>query len=582
MIKTLAKEIKQYKFPSALTALFTICESGIEISIPLVAAMVIDEGIQKGSMNNVFFYGAIMLAMAALSLTFGVLASRTAATCSTGFARNLRKAMFNNIQTFSFSNIDKFSTAGLVTRLTTDVTNIQNSYQMLLRLALRSPINLICALIMSFAINAEIAQIFLVVLVFLVVAFSLMIKFALKYFMEVFKGYDNLNLSVQENVSGIRVVKAFVREDYEKKRFSEAANRLYSLFIKAEKIVTLNAPILVFTMYSTIIALAWFGAQFISAGEMTTGNLSSMLVYAMTIMISLMMLAMVFVMLSMSVAGGRRIAEVLEEKADITNGESPIFDVKDGSVVFEDVEFSYNTGAEKAALIDINLNIKSGETIGVVGNTGSGKTSLINLISRLYDTTKGRVLVGGVDVKDYDLGTLRENVSVVLQKNELFSGTILENLRWGNENATREECEAACKVAHADDFIRRMPNGYDSEIERGGTNVSGGQKQRICIARALIKNPKILILDDSTSAVDTATDTKIRKSFREDIPGVTKFIISQRISSIQDSDRVIVINDGMVDGFDTHENLLADNEFYRNIYESQTQGDADFDEKEGE
>ncbi len=579
MIKTLAKEIKQYKMPSLLTALFTVCESAVEISIPLVAALVIDEGIQKGSMNNVLFYGAIMLGMAALSLSFGVLAARTAAKCSTGFARNLRKAMFDNIQSFSFSNIDKFSTAGLVTRLTTDVTNIQNSYQMLLRLALRSPINLICALIMSFAINAEIARIFLVVLVFLAIGFSLMIKFALKYFMDVFKGYDNLNLSVQENVAAIRVVKAFVREDYEKKRFADATGRLYNLFIKAEKIVTLNAPLLVFTIYATIIALAWFGAQLISVGDMTTGNLSSMLIYAMTIMISLMMLAMVFVMLSMSVAGGRRIAEVLDEKTDISNCENPIFDVKDGSVAFDNVEFAYNTDAEKAALIDINLNIKSGETIGVVGNTGSGKTSLINLISRLYDTTKGRVLVGGIDVRDYDLETLRDNVSVVLQKNELFSGTIMENLRWGNENATAEECEAACKIACADDFISRMPNGYDSEIERGGTNVSGGQKQRLCIARALIKNPKILILDDSTSAVDTATDSRIRKAFREELPNTTKFIISQRISSIQDSDRIIVVNDGMVDGFDTHENLLSDNEFYRTIYDSQTQCDADFDEK---
>ncbi len=579
MIKTLSKEIKQYKLPSILTALFTILESGIEISIPLVAAMIIDEGISKGSMSNVLFYGSIMLGMAALSLTFGVLAGRTAAICSTGFSRNLRKAMFSNIQTFSFSNIDKFSTAGLVTRLTTDVTNIQNSYQMILRLALRSPVNLICALVMSFTINAEMSRIFLVVLVFLIIAFSLLIKFAMKYFTEVFVAYDKLNLSVQENVSAIRVVKAFVREDHEKVKFTKSAEGLYNLFIRAERIVTLNSPLLVFTIYSCILALSWFGAQLISVGEMTTGNLSSMLIYAMTIMISLMMLAMVFVMLSMSVAGGRRIAEVLDEKADITNKENPIFDVKDASVVFEGVEFAYNKEAEKAALIDINLKINSGETIGVVGNTGSGKTSFINLISRLYDTTKGRVLVGGVDVKEYDLKTLRDNVSVVLQKNELFSGTILDNLRWGNEDATVEECEEVCKIAHAHDFIAQMSDGYNSYIERGGTNVSGGQKQRLCIARALIKKPKILILDDSTSAVDTATDAKIRKSFREDIPNTTKFIISQRISSIQDSDRIIVLNDGMVDGFDSHENLLRDNEFYRSIYESQTQGDADFDEK---
>ncbi len=579
MIKTLAKEIKQYKFPSIMTAIFTICESGLEISIPLVAAMVIDEGIQKGSMGNVLLYGAIMLAMAGLALTFGILAGQTAAKCSTGFAKNLRKAMFENVQTFSFSNIDKFTTAGLVTRLTTDVTNIQNSYQMILRLALRSPVNLICALIMSFAINAEMARIFLVVLVFLIIAFGLIIKFAMQYFMEVFKGYDKLNLSVQENVSAIRVVKAFVREEHEKKKFADSAGHLYNLFVKAEKIVTLNSPILVFTIYSSIISLAWFGAQLISAGDMTTGNLSSMLIYAMTIMISLMMLAMVFVMLSMSVAGGKRIAEVLNEKADITNNDNPIFEVKDGSVRFDNVDFAYNLGAEKPALINIDLKIKSGATIGVVGNTGSGKTTLINLISRLYDTTKGCVFVGGVDVKNYDLETLRDNVAVVLQKNELFSGTVLENLRWGNENATLEECENACKIAHADDFIRRMSQGYDSHIERGGANVSGGQKQRLCIARALIKKPKILILDDSTSAVDTATDAKIRKSFREDIPNTTKFIISQRISSIQDSDLIIVLNDGAVDGFDTHENLMESNEFYRSIYESQTQGDADFDEK---
>ncbi len=578
MIKTLAKEIKQYRLPSVLTAIFTICESGLEISIPLVAAMVIDEGIQKGDMGNVLMYGGVMLAMAALSLTFGIFAGQTAAKCSTGFARNLRKAMFENIQTFSFSNIDKFSTSGLVTRLTTDVTNIQNSYQMLLRLALRSPVNLICALAMSFAINAEMARIFLVVLVFLIIAFGLIIKFALKYFMEVFEGYDKLNLSVQENVSAIRVVKAFVREDYEKKKFKVSAERLYKLFIKAEKIVTLNSPILVFTIYSSIIALAWFGAQLISAEEMTTGNLSSMLIYAMTIMISLMMLAMVFVMLSMSVAGGRRISEVLNEKTDITNGDNPVLKLKDASVVFENVNFSYNKEAEKAALIDIDLKIHSGETIGVVGNTGSGKTTLINLISRLYDTSSGRVVIGGVDVRNYDLETLRDNVSVVLQKNELFSGTILENLRWGNEKATLEQCEAACKIAHADDFIKRMPQGYESRIERGGVNVSGGQKQRLCIARALLKNPKILILDDSTSAVDTATDAKIREAFREKIPHTTKFIISQRISGIQDSDRIVVLNDGVVDGFDTHENLLTNNEFYRSIHESQTQSDADFDE----
>ncbi len=582
MLKTLGREIKQYKKASILTAVLTILEAGIEISIPLVSAMIIDEGISKGSMQDVLFYGFIMLCMAATSLTFGILAGRTAAISATGYAKNLREAMFKNIQTFSFSNIDRFSTAGLVTRLTTDVTNVQNSYQMLLRITLRAPINLIVALSMSYLINYKIANVFLVAMIFLAVIFIFIIRYAMRYFTEVFKGYDNLNMSVQENVNAIRVVKAFVREEHEKEKFSSSAERLYKLFIKAEKLVTLNAPAMVFALYGSMIALAWFGAHLINTGEMTTGNLSTLFIYAVTILISLMMISMVFVMLSMSVASGGRIAEVLEEKADIVNGENPISEIKDGSIEFENVEFAYNKEAEKPALLDINLSIKSGETIGIIGNTGSGKTSLINLISRLYDVSKGRVLVGGVDVRDYDLETLRNNVSVVLQKNELFSGTILDNLRWGNENASEEQCIKVCKIAHADEFINRMPNGYNSEIERGGTNVSGGQKQRLCIARALLKSPKILILDDSTSAVDTATDAKIRESFKNDIPDVTKLIIAQRISSIQDCDRIVVLGDGEVDGFGTHDELMNTNEVYKTIFESQTQGDADFDEKEGE
>ncbi len=579
MLKTLMSQIKQYKTTSIMTALLTILEASIEISIPLVAAMIIDEGISKGNMSNVLLYGAIMICMAGCSLLFGILAGRFSAVASTGFAKNLREAMFKNIQTFSFSNIDKFSTAGLVTRLTTDVTNVQNSYQMLMRLTLRSPINLVIAMSMSYFINSKIANIFLIAMVFLIIVFTFIIRNAMKYFTEVFKGYDNLNMSVQENVNAIRVVKAFVREEHEKTKFAGAAENLYNLFIKAEKIVSLNAPTLVFTLYSCMLGIGWFGAMLINSGEMTTGNLSSLFIYAVTILISLMMISMVFVMLSMSVASGQRIAEVLTEKADIVNGENPVSEVRDGSIIFQNVEFAYNLEAEKPALIDINVEIKSGETIGIIGNTGSGKTSFVNLISRLYDVTKGRVLVGGVDVRDYDIETLRNNVSVVLQKNELFSGTILDNLRWGNENATEEECKNACVIAHADEFIERMPQKYHSEIERGGTNVSGGQKQRLCIARALLKTPKVLILDDSTSAVDTATDEKIRAEFRKGIPDVTKLIISQRISGIQDSDRIIVLNDGVIDGFGTHEELLGSNVVYKTIFDSQTQGDADFDER---
>ncbi len=579
MLKTLASQVKQYKVSSILTAVFTILESVIEISIPMVAALIIDAGISQGNMNNVLFYGFIMLCMAGCSLTFGILAGRTAAVASTGFAKNLRDSMFKNIQTFSFANIDKFSTAGLVTRLTTDVTNVQNSYQMLMRMTLRAPINLIVALAMSFFINYKIANIFLIAMIFLIIIFAYIIRHALKYFTLVFKGYDDLNLNVQENVSAIRVVKAFVREEHEKKKFEAAAQKLYNLFIKAEKLVSLNAPALTLALYSCMVAIGWFGAKLINTGEMTTGNLSTLFAYAVTILISLMMISMVFVMLSMSVASGQRIAEVLSEKADITNCENPVFEVKDGSIVFSNVEFAYNKEAEKSALSNINLKIKSGETIGIIGNTGSGKTSLINLISRLYDVTAGSVTVGGVDVREYDIETLRNNVAVVLQKNELFSGTIFDNLRWGNENATEEESIKVCKIAHADEFISRMPDGYHSEIERGGTNVSGGQKQRLCIARALLKSPKILILDDSTSAVDTATDSKIRAEFRTGIPEVTKLIIAQRVSSIQDADRIIVVNDGVIDGFGTHDELVLTNTVYKTIFESQTQGDADFDER---
>lgn len=584
MLKILAKQIKQYKKTALFTAFCTIAEVALEIALPLVTASIIDKGIQTGELRNVFLYGFLMLLLAAASLTMGILAGRFAAKASTGFAKNLRDAMYEKIQTFSFANIDKFSTAGLVTRMTTDVTHMQTAFQMLTRMCLRAPITLVLALIMAFTINGKVASVFLVAILFLGTILGLIVSLAMKSFQKMFECYDELNGNIRENVAAIRVVKAFVREDYEKVKFKKAADKLYDFSVKAEKIISFNNPVMNLTVYASMIGISWMSAQMIVAGEMTTGNLTSLFSYCMNILFSLMMLSIVFVMMTMSIASAKRIAEVLKEESDIVSPENACTEVADGSVNFENVSFTYSKKSRKGKNIlnDITLDIKSGETIGIIGGTGSGKTSFINLISRLYDATEGSVKVGGIDVREYDLQALRNQVSVVLQKNELFSGTVLENLRWGKEDATLEECITVCKMACADDFIQRMPEQYDTHIERGGANVSGGQKQRLCIARALLKKPKILILDDSTSAVDTATDARIRKAFREEIPNTTKFIISQRISSIEDADRIIVLDNGSVSGFDTHENLLANNDIYRAIYEGQTQGGGDFDEpKEG-
>lgn len=577
-IKTLGRQVKQYKKPSLLTPLFVTLEVIMEVLIPYVTAAIIDRGITAGDISQVLFYGAIMVALALLSLLFGVLAGKFAAEASTGFAANLRDAMFTNIQTFSFSNIDKFSTAGLVTRMTTDVNNVQNAYQMCTRIAVRAPLTLLCSMFMCFFINAQISVVFLGALVLLALALALLISRVSKIFKQVFEKYDDLNASVQENVSAIRVVKAFVREGYENGKFSKAATNLCNLFVKAESIMALNNPIMMLVVYGCIIAISWFGAHFIVAGSLTTGELTSLFSYVMSTLMSLMMLSMIFVMLTMSIASGKRIAEVLEEKPDLTDPETPVTQVKDGSIDFDNVSFSYYKNSEKPTLRDINLHIHSGETIGVIGGTGCGKSTLISLISRLYDADSGSVSVGGLDVRRYDMEALRNQVAVVLQKNVLFTGTILDNLRWGKEDATEEECRQACLAACADEFIQRLPEGYNTRIEQGGTNVSGGQKQRLCIARALLKSPKVLILDDSTSAVDTATDAKIRRAFRQYIPGVTKIIISQRVSSVQDADRILVMDDGQVSGFDTHEGLLMSNDIYREIYETQQGGSGDFDE----
>lgn len=580
MIKTIFAQVKQYKRVSIITPVITALEVLMEILLPLVMASIIDDGIETGNMQHVFLCGGIMLLLAALSLTFGILAGRLAAEASTGFACNLRDGLFSNIQTFSFHNIDKFSTAGLVTRLTTDVTNIQNAYQMLLRICTRAPIMLISALVMSIVINPRLSLIFVVAILLLGSILFLISRRAMPLFDKVFDRYDELNASVQENVSGIRVVKAFVREEHENSRFIKAVDHIYEMFVKAECTVILNSPVMMFVVYSCILGLSWLGAKMITGGTMTTGELTSLFSYTMNIMMSLMMLSMIFVMMTLSMASARRIAEVLNEQADLISPEEADFEILNGSVDFEHVTFGYGNG--KPVLEDVNLHIRSGETIGIIGGTGSAKSSLVNLISRLYDVQEGSVLVGGKDVRTYDLETLRNQVSVVLQKNVLFSGTILENLRWGDKNATKEECIRACEMACADEFIRQLPDGYDTYIEQGGTNVSGGQKQRLCIARALLKKPRILILDDSTSAVDTATDARIRKAFREEIPGTTKFIIAQRLSSVQDADRILVFHDGRIDGFDTHENLLKNNSIYQEVYESQTQGGGDFDENGGE
>lgn len=578
MLKTLGAQIKEFKKDSFLTPVFMILEVLMETIIPLMMASIIDNGVEAGDIHHIYVMGGCMVIVACISLFAGTMCGKYGARASAGFARNLRKAMYENIQTFSFSNIDKFSTAGLVTRLTTDVTNLQNAYQMLLRMCVRAPISLICAMIMAFFINARLASVYLIAVIVLGMILAIITVRAHHYFMEVFPKYDDLNASVQENVSAIRVVKAYVREDYEKKKFTQASKNIYNMFVKAEGVLAFNSPVMQIAVYSCIIALSWLGAKMIVAGSLTTGELMSLLTYCMNIMMSLMMLSMVFVMLAMSIASAERICEVLNEKSDITNPENPVYEVADGSVTFDHVTFRYNKTSDKPILDDVNLSIRSGETIGVIGGTGSSKSSLVNLISRLYDVSEGAVLVGGKDVRSYDLDTLRDEVSVVLQNNVLFSGTIYENLRWGDKNATDEECRHACRLACADEFIDRFPDGYNTYIEQGGTNVSGGQKQRLCIARALLKKPKILILDDSTSAVDTATDAKIRKAFAEEIPDTTKFIIAQRISSVQNADRIIVLDNGVVNGFGTHEELLASNDIYRDVYESQTSGSGDFDE----
>ena len=583
MIKTLAKQIKEYKSASLVTPIFMILEVAMEMVIPLMMASIIDDGVQAGDMKHIFVIGCYMILAAIVGLFAGVMGGKYGAKASTGFARNLREAMYENIQTFSFSNIDKFSTAGLVTRMTTDVTNIQNAYQMLLRMCFRAPVSLICAMLMAFLINARVASIYLVAVVFLGIVIIFIMRAVSKYFSEVFKKYDDLNASVQENVAAQRVVKAYVREDYEIDKFHKASYNIYKMFKKAECTMTYVWPVMQFTVYGCILGISWLGAHMIVASQLTTGELMSLLTYCMSILMNLMMLAMIFVMMTMSAASARRIAEVLEEKADITNPEQPDYDVTDGSIRFDHVTFRYNKQSEKPVLDDLNFEIKAGETIGILGGTGSSKTSLVNLISRLYDVNEGTVYVGGKDVRNYDLETLRNEVSVVLQKNVLFSGTILENLRWGDENATEEECIRACRLACADEFIEKMPEKYNTYIEQGGSNVSGGQKQRLCIARALLKKPKVLILDDSTSAVDTATDAKIRKAFATEIPGTTKIIIAQRISSIQDADRIIVMDNGKIDAFASHEELLRTNEIYKEVYEAQTQtGGGDFDENGGE
>jgi ABC transporter, permease/ATP-binding protein len=577
MLRELAKHIKEFKTASLLTVVFILGEVVFELLIPYMMTFIIDRGVMKGDYGAVVKYGSVMIGLAILGLLCGVAAGLFAAKASSGFARNLREAMFRNIQNFSFSNIDNFSTASLVTRLTTDITNIQNAYQMVLRMLMRAPATLVFALIMTVTISGRMSIIFFIATFFLSLALIIIMTSAVRLFNQVFEKYDALNANVQENISGIRVVKSYVQEDREISKFEVAVTNIYKLFVKAESRIVLNNPLMILTVYACIIALSWFGASQITSGNLTTGALTSLFSYVMSILISLMMLSFTVVMITMSEASAKRVTEVLREKSDITSKENACKTVADGSIDFDNVSFSYKAGIGKPVLSNINIHIASGQTIGILGGTGSSKTSFINLIPRLYDATAGSVYIGGKNVKDYDLKALRDAVSVVLQKNELFSGTILKNLRWGNENATLDEVKRACELACADEFIERMPEKYDTWIERGGANVSGGQKQRLCIARALLKNPKILILDDSTSAVDTATDAKIRIAFREEIPDITKIIISQRISSIKDADKIIVLEKGQVVGFDTHEKLLETNEIYRSTANAQAEGNADFD-----
>lgn len=578
MLKTLGAQIKEYKWASIATPVFMLLEVAVDTIIPLLMASIIDNGVNMGDTRHIYIMGVWMIVAALFGLLTGCLGAKYGAKAAMGFGKNLRAAMFRNIQTFSFANIDRFSSASLVTRMTTDVTNIQNAYMMMLRMAMRAPASIICAMAMSFFISPRLATIYLIAVIVLGALLLFISKAAMKYFDRAFKRYDDLNESVQENVSAIRVVKAYVREDYEKKRFSKAAQNIYDVFVKAESLVVYNSPLMQFTVYACILLISWLGAHMVVSSTLTTGDLMALLTYCMNILMNLMMLSMVFVMISLSLASARRISEVLNEQSTLHNPKEPLYDVPDGSISFKHVTFRYSDTAETPVLSDINLDIKSGETIGIIGGTGSSKSSLVNLISRLYDTDTGSVIVGGHDVREYDMDTLRNKVAVVLQQNVLFSGTILENLRWGDKNATTDECIEACKMACADDFIDSFPDKYNTYIEQGGTNVSGGQKQRLCIARALLKKPRILILDDSTSAVDTATDSKIRAALAKTIPGTTKLIIAQRISSVMDADRIIVMNDGKVDGFDTHENLLKNNEIYRDVYDSQTNGGGDFDE----
>ena len=582
MIKKLASHLGEYKRAALLTPMFSALEAVMDILLPTIMAFIIDLGIEKGDMNAIVKYGLLTFAVAAIALLLGVLAGKYAAEASTGFAGNLRDAMYENIQHYSFSNIDKFSTAGLVTRMTTDVTNLQNAFQMMERMCVRAPVHLVFALIMAFSIGGPLALIFVVAIAFLLAVLASIMVPTFKIFDRVFKNYDNLNSSVQENVSAIRVVKSFVREGFENEKYTKACEGLYQQFVNAESRLSFNSPAMLTAIYGCNIALSWFGAKYILHGALTTGQLNALFGYIMNILMALMMLSMAFVMISMSAASAKRIAEVLDEKTDLPPAKAPVQEVRDGSIRFDHVTFKYKHGSGQPVLNDITFDIKPGETLGIIGGTGSAKSSLVQLIPRLYDAETGTVSVGGVDVRDYNLDVLRHEVSMVLQKNVLFSGTILDNLRWGNENASEEECIRVAKLACADEFIERFPDKYNTWIEQGGSNVSGGQKQRLTIARALLRKPKVLILDDSTSAVDTATDAKIRKAFREEIPGTTKIIIAQRISSVQDADRILVLDNGQINGLGTHEELLKNNAIYQEVYNSQTQGGGDFDKQGGE